>query len=145
MFGTEAGGVRVEFSLQRLAVKPPGRPFLGDGDGKANETVGSTVLWHGGGLGARDVRFGLGRRCRPGGPGSRAQQPLVPRSAMGPSLGQQLPLGLESVPRLARSGPGGLGTLGASAAVGTTGSASTGVGAPGSPDVEPDFRCLGIL
>jgi hypothetical protein len=64
---------------------------------------------------------------------------------MGPGLGHQLPLGLESVPRLARSGSGGLGTLGAPAAVGTTSSASTGLGAPGSPDVEPDFGCLGIL
>ena len=64
---------------------------------------------------------------------------------MGPGLGHQLSLGLEAVPRLARSGAGRMGPLGAAAAVGATAAAATGVGATGSPDVEPDNGCLGIL
>jgi hypothetical protein len=91
------------------------------------------------------VGFGPGRRYRTGGPGPRAHQSLVPGSAMGPGLGHQLPLGLESVPRLARSGAGRLGTVGTAAAVGAAAAASTVVGSAGSPDVEPDFRRMGIL
>ena len=68
---------------------------------------------------------------------------------MGPGLGHQLQLGLESVPRLARSirprGSGGLGTLGAPAAVGAAAATPTAVGALGASDVEPDRQCLGIL
>jgi hypothetical protein len=63
-------------------------------------------------------------------------------------MGQRLRLGLESLPRLARSGrpkwSGGLGTLG-TPAVGTAAATSTAVGAWGSADVEPDCPCLGIL
>ena len=90
----------------------------------------------------------IGWRPRPPGPGSAgpaARQPLVSGSAMGPGLGQQLRLGLESVPRLARSGSGGLGPLGAAAAVGAAASTCTGVGAAGPLDVEPHRRELGIL
>jgi hypothetical protein len=64
---------------------------------------------------------------------------------MGPGLGHHLSLGLESVPRLARSGTGGLGPLGTPAAVGAGAAASTGVGAASPPDVEPDYRRVGIL
>lgn len=68
---------------------------------------------------------------------------------MGPGLGQRLGLGLESLPRLATSGrpvwSGGLGTLGAPAAVGAAAATSTAVGARGSADVEPDCKCLGVL
>lgn len=68
---------------------------------------------------------------------------------MGPGLGQSLRLGLESLPRLARSGrpkwSGGLGTLGARAGVGAAAATARAVGAWGSADVEPDDRCLGIL
>jgi hypothetical protein len=68
---------------------------------------------------------------------------------MGPGLGQGLRLGLESLPRLARSGrpkwSGGLGTLGSPAAVGAAAATSTAVGAWGSADVEPDCQWLGIL
>jgi hypothetical protein len=68
---------------------------------------------------------------------------------MEPGLGHQLRLGLESLPRLARSGgptwSGGLGTLGAPAAVGAAAATCTAVGAGGSADVEPDGQWLGIL
>jgi hypothetical protein len=68
---------------------------------------------------------------------------------MGPGLGQHLRLGLESLPRLARSGKsrwsGGLGTLGTSTAVGAVAATSTAVGAWRSADVEPDCQRLGIL
>lgn len=69
---------------------------------------------------------------------------------MGPGLGEDQRLGLESLSRLARSGSavrsGGLGTLGAPAAVGaTTTATSTAVGAGSERDVEPDCRELGIL
>jgi hypothetical protein len=71
---------------------------------------------------------------------------------MGPGLGQQL--GLESLPRLARSRrpvprwsgrPGRLGTLGTLAAVGSAAATSTAVGAWGQRDVEPYCQWLGIL
>jgi hypothetical protein len=68
---------------------------------------------------------------------------------MGPKLGQTLRLGLESVPRLARSGrsnwSNGLRALGSAAAVGAGAAASTALGAWGSSDVEPDCQRLGIL
>ena len=68
---------------------------------------------------------------------------------MGPGLGQHLGLGLESLPRLARSGrpvrSGGLGTLGAAAAMGGAAATSPVVGARGSADVEPDCEWVGIL
>lgn len=63
---------------------------------------------------------------------------------MEPGLGQRLGLGLESLPRLATSGradrPLGLGTLGTPARVGAAAATSTGLGAGGSTDVEPDRR-----
>jgi hypothetical protein len=69
---------------------------------------------------------------------------------MGPGLGwlgQEL--GLESLPRLARSDRSGwsarLGTLGTPAAVGAAPATSTAVGARGSLDVEPDCQWLGIF
>src|ERR1700748_2704594 len=111
-----------------------GRPFLGDGDGKAHETVGPAADGDRAGL----IGFGRGRRYRAGGPGPRARQSLVPRSAMGPGLGHQLPLGLEPMPRLARSGSGRLGAIGAASAVSAAAAASTGMGSAGSLDVEPD-------
>jgi hypothetical protein len=68
---------------------------------------------------------------------------------MGPGLGQGLQLGLESLPRLARSSSPkrsvGLGTLGSPAAVGAAAAASTVVGARGSADMEPDCQWLGVL
>jgi hypothetical protein len=68
---------------------------------------------------------------------------------MEPELGQRLRVGLEPLPRLARSGgpkwSGGLGTLGASAGMGAAATASAAVGAGGPADVEPDDRRLGIL
>jgi hypothetical protein len=68
---------------------------------------------------------------------------------MEPGLGHRLQLGLESLPRLGRSArpkrSGGLGTLGAAAAVGGAAAASPAVGARGSADVEPDRQWLGIL
>jgi hypothetical protein len=121
-----------------------GRRFLGDGDRKAHETVGVAL----GGWRAGPVSFRIGWGLRygcPGRSGALAEQPLVPRSAMGPGLGHELSLGLESVPRLARPGTGGLGTLGAPAAVGSASSATPVVGAAGSPDVESDRGRLGIL
>ena len=61
---------------------------------------------------------------------------------MGPGLGPRLGLGLESLSRLARSGgpvwPGGLGSVGPTAAVGAAAATSTAVGARRSADVEPD-------
>jgi len=64
-------------------------------------------------------------------------------------LGQDLELGLESLPRLARSGravwPGGLGTLGPPAAVGDAAATATAVGTRSQPDVEPHRQWLGIL
>jgi hypothetical protein len=63
---------------------------------------------------------------------------------MRPGLGHCLQLGLESVPRLARSGgprrSGGLGTMGTTAAVGAAAATSTVVGARCATDVEPDWR-----
>ena len=54
---------------------------------------------------------------------------------MGPGLGQHLGLGLESLPRLARSGrpvwSGGLGPLGPPAAVGAAAAITTAVGTRG--------------
>jgi hypothetical protein len=68
---------------------------------------------------------------------------------MEPGLGHRLQLGLESLPRLARSGrpkwSGGLGTLGAPASVGGAAATSPAVGARGSAHVEPDCQWLGIL
>ena len=68
---------------------------------------------------------------------------------MEPGLGHRLQLGLESLPRLARSGrpkrSGGLGTLGTAAAVGPAAATCAAVGARGSADVEPDRQRLGIL
>src|SRR5271167_834077 len=49
------------------------------------------------------------------------------------------------MPRLARSGSRGLGTLGTAATVGAAGSTCTDVGAAGPLDVEPHRRELGIL
>ena len=67
---------------------------------------------------------------------------------MEPGLGHRLQLGLESLPRLARSGrpkwSGRLGTLGA-AALGVAAATRARVGARGSADVEPDRQWLGIL
>ena len=64
-------------------------------------------------------------------------------------LGQDLELGLESLPRLAGSGravwPGGLGTLGPPAAVGDAAATSTPLGTRSQPDVEPHCKWLGIL
>ena len=64
-------------------------------------------------------------------------------------LGHDLELGLESLPRLARSGraiwPGGLGSLGPSTAVGDAAAAPTAVGTRSQPDVEPHCKWLGIL
>ena len=68
---------------------------------------------------------------------------------MEPGLGHGLRLGLESLPRLARSGGpkwcGRLGTVGTDAGVGPAAASAAGVGAGGSSDVEPDHRCLGFL
>jgi hypothetical protein len=68
---------------------------------------------------------------------------------MEPWLGHRLQLGLESLSRLAGSArpkrSGGLGTMGAPAAVGGAAAASPAVGARGSADVEPDRQWLGIL
>jgi hypothetical protein len=68
---------------------------------------------------------------------------------MEPELGHGLRLGLGSLSRLARSGGpkwcAGLGTVGAHAGVGAAAPCAAGVGAGGTPDVEPDHRCLGIL
>lgn len=64
---------------------------------------------------------------------------------MGSGLGHRLPVELESVPRLAGAGAGGLGTLGTAATVGPAAAAATGVGAAGPPDVEPDVRHVGVL
>ena len=68
---------------------------------------------------------------------------------MGLGLGQSLRLGLESLPRLARSGrpewSGGLGALGARTGVGAAAATAPAVGAWGSAHVEPDHRCVGIL
>ena len=68
---------------------------------------------------------------------------------MGPRLGQSLRLGLEPLPRLARSSrpkwSGGLGALGARTGLGAAAATAAAVGAWGSADVEPDHRCLGIL
>lgn len=126
--------------------------ILGDGDSKANKTVGSAVYERAGGWRVGFVRFRTRRRPRPlgpRGPGPRAQLSLVPRWSMEPGLGYRLQLGLESLPRLARSGrpkrSGGLGTLGAPAAVGAAAATSPAVGARGSADVEPDCQWLGIL
>ena len=61
---------------------------------------------------------------------------------MGPELGDGLRLGLESLPRRARSGrpnrSGRLRTLGSPADVGAAATTSTAVGAGGAGDVEPD-------
>lgn len=68
---------------------------------------------------------------------------------MGPGLERRLQLGLESLPRLARSGrpkwPGGLGPVGSAAGVGAAATATTAVGARGCADVESDCKRLGIL
>ena len=68
---------------------------------------------------------------------------------MEPWLGHRLQLGLESLPRLGRSArpkrSGGLGALGAAAAMGGAAATSPVVGARGSADVEPDHQWVGIL
>lgn len=68
---------------------------------------------------------------------------------MGLGLGGGLRLGLEPVPRLARSSrpkwSGGLGTVGPPAALGVAAAVPTAVGARCSADVEPDRQWLGIL
>src|SRR6185312_16047112 len=68
---------------------------------------------------------------------------------MGLGVGRSLRLGLEPLPRLARSGrpewSGGFGTVGPPAAVGDAAATSTAVGAWRSADVEPDRQWLGIL
>jgi hypothetical protein len=68
---------------------------------------------------------------------------------MGPGVGQQLQLELESVSRLASSCKprrcSGLGTLGTAAAVGAAAATPTAVGASGSSDVESHCQCLGFL
>ena len=68
---------------------------------------------------------------------------------MGPELGDGLRLGLESLPRRARSGrpnwSGRLRALGSRADVGAAATTSTAVGAGGAGDVEPDCEWMGIL
>lgn len=68
---------------------------------------------------------------------------------MGPGLERRLQLGLESLPRLARSGgpkwSRGLGAVGAAAGVVAAAAASAVMGARGPADVEPDGQQLGIL
>jgi hypothetical protein len=125
---------------------------LADGDGEANESVDSAVCERVGGWRVGVVCFRAGwrpRPCRPGGPGPCAEQSLVPGQSMEPELGQNLRLGLESLPRLARSGrpnrSDGLPPLGSSAAVGAAAATPTAVGARGSADVESDCQWLGIL
>ena len=121
-------------------------------DGDCEATVDPAVDeraagWRVGLVGVRTGRWP--RPLGPGGPGARARQSLVPRRSMGPGLGQRLQLGLESLPRLARSGkprwPGGLGALGTPAGVGAAAATPTVVGTRGSADVEPDSQRLGFL
>jgi len=68
---------------------------------------------------------------------------------MGSELGEGLRLGLESLPRRARSGrpnwSGRLRALGSRADVGAAATTSTAVGAGGAGDVEPDCEWVGIL
>ena len=89
------------------------------------------------------------RPLGPGDPGPRAQLSLVPGRSMGPELGEGLRLGLESLPRRARSGrpnwAGRLWALGSPAVMGAAATTSTVVGAWGTGDVEPDCQRLGIL
>lgn len=49
------------------------------------------------------------------------------------------------MPRLARPGAGRVGTVGSAAAVGTAAAPSTGLGAAGAFDVEPDKGRVGVL
>jgi hypothetical protein len=126
--------------------------ILRDGDCQANATVGSAVYERAGGWRVGIVGSRTGGRLwppGPGGPGSRAQLSLVPGRPMEPGLGRRLQLGLESLPRLGGSArpkrSGGLGALGAAAAVGGAAATSPAVGARGSADVEPHRQWLGIL
>jgi hypothetical protein len=116
---------------------------LADGDGKA-------VYDFAGGWRAGAVRVRIGwRPLGAGDPGAGAQLSLVPRRSMGPELGQGVRLGLESLPRRARSGrpnwPGRLRPLGGRAAMGAAAATSTAMGAWRSGHVEPDRERLGIL
>jgi hypothetical protein len=64
-----------------LAWIPVSGKFLGDGDCKASETVGSAVYERAGGWRVGFVRFRTGRRpvpLGPGVPGPRTQLSLVP-------------------------------------------------------------------
>jgi hypothetical protein len=113
-------------------------------DCAANEAVGSIVLRRAGGWRVGLVRVRAGRRLRPQGPGGAGPGnglALVPRRSMESGLGQHRGLGLESLPRVARSRrsvrSGGLGTVGAPAAVGAAAATPTAVGTRGQPDVEP--------
>lgn len=123
--------------------------FLSDGDCQAPAAAAYEAA---GGWGVGLVRSRTGRWAGPLGPGGaspRTRQSLVPRRSMGPGLGQRLQLGLESLPRLARSAgpkwPRGLGAVGSPAGLGAAAAAPTTVGARGSADVEPDCEQLGIL
>ena len=88
------------------------------------------------------------------GRGPRRPRPLRPAitgapAINGPELGEGLRLGLESLPRRARSGrpnwSGRLRALGSRADVGAAATTSTAVGAGGAGDVEPDCEWVGIL
>lgn len=147
-----AGGRRRKWSNSGStpSVRVAARPCLSDGDCRAGQTVGPAGYGHSGGLRVGVARLRAGRGPRARGPGSRADLPLVPRRFVGPGLGQGLRLGLEPVPRLARSCgsefPRGCGALGSPAGLGATGAPSTTVGTWGSADVEPDRRRqLGVL
>jgi hypothetical protein len=84
-----------------------------------------------------------------GGSGPCAHLSVVPGRSMGPELGQGVRLGLESLPRRARSGrpnrSGRLWPLGSPADVGAAATTSTAMGARCSGYVEPDCERLGIL
>jgi hypothetical protein len=119
----------------------------GHGESKPNGTAAPAGHEPAGRVGF--VRPRSGGRLRPPGRGCSgpgAGQPLVPGRSMGPGLGHRLRLGLESLPRLARSAESGrLGPLGTPAGVGAAAAAPAAVGARGSADVEPDPQCLGLL